>query len=47
VEAVIRKPNMVATLLRDDTNHISLLSLSIFSLLCYLTASHMYYSDGR
>jgi hypothetical protein len=34
VEALVRKPNMVATLLRDDTNHISLLSLSIFFLFC-------------
>jgi hypothetical protein len=30
-----RKPNMVATLLRDDTDHISLLSLGISSFLCW------------
>jgi hypothetical protein len=39
VEAVMRMPNMVATLLRDDTCHVSLLLLGIsvfFFLLLYV-----------
>jgi hypothetical protein len=37
MEAVMRMPNMVATLLRDDTHHISLLLLSFSSpFFCFL-----------
>lgn len=39
MEAVIRMPNMVATLLRDDTYHVSLLSLAFSNILFFPSSS--------